>query len=102
MNEAGIELQFNFLSGEIPVQIGLLTELGTFVCSVLAPVSRDALTCTATPLACSHTLFACLHLVKDHLRLDRNQFTGEFTCEPYVGFCLVSCVDQTNEACRSL
>jgi hypothetical protein len=38
MNEAGIELQFNFFTGEIPVQIGLLTELGTFVCDVVCGV----------------------------------------------------------------
>lgn len=87
---AAIELQFNSFTGTIPTEFGLLTDLG----ELRVP---DC----AVPTCVSHRVIGAVYFVV-HLRLDVNQFTGNYSCASSVDLCLISCTDTSNEACRSL
>jgi hypothetical protein len=96
-----LELSGNSLTGTIPSQIALMSNLGEsgvvwflVVMIVLSCVFFIVLSC----------LLVIFHLI-DFLLLYNNNFTGEFTCPAFIDDCWISCdwfTDTYTEACRSL
>jgi hypothetical protein len=95
-----LDLSDNSLTGTIPSQIALLSNLGESSVVWLL-VGMIVLSCVF------FIVLSCL-LVIFHstawLDLYGNSFTGEFTCpaRPFIDECYISCDDYNNDTCRFL
>jgi hypothetical protein len=89
----------NSLTGTIPSQIALMSNLGESSVVWLLVV-MIVLSCV---FHCTLMLACHIHS-KDWLSLYDNNFTGEFTCpaHAFIDECYISCDDYNNDTCRSL
>jgi hypothetical protein len=94
---AFLSLYDNSLTGTIPSQIALLSNLGESSVVWLLVV-MIVLSCV---FHCTLMLACHIHS-KDWLDIYDNNFTGEFTCPAFLDSCYISCYDYNNDTCRSL
>ena len=91
-----LDLSSNTLSGTIPSEIGLLSNLSESCCHfLLSPICPDMYVCSC--LSCNLILNSTATLY-----LYNNNFTGNFTCPDLISDCAISCDDGYHESCRSL
>jgi hypothetical protein len=94
---AGLALSLNSLTGTIPSEIALMSNLGESRVVWLLVV-MILLSCV---FHC--TLMVACHIHStDGLYLYDNNFTGEFMCPAFIDNCEISCDDSNNNTCRSL
>jgi hypothetical protein len=92
-----LSLWGNSLTGTIPTEIALLSNLGESSV-VLLLVVMIVLSCV---FHCTLMLACHIHS-KDWLEIYDNNFTGEFTCPAFIDECYISCYYYNNDTCRSL
>jgi hypothetical protein len=94
---ASLVLSINSLTGTIPSQLALMSNLSESSVVWLLVV-MIVLSCV---VHCTLMLACHIHSTA-WLDLYGNNFTGEFTCPDFIGLCRISCDHFTNNTCRSL
>jgi hypothetical protein len=92
-----LDLSINSLTGTIPSQLALMSNL-----------SESSVVWLLVVMIMLSCVFHCTLMLACHIHstvwldLSGNNFTGEFTCPDFIDLCAISCDDFINNTCRSL
>jgi len=98
-----LRLENNTLTGRVPSEIFLLTNLGETWLATQNGVTRYHLAICHRFKTVPHYYFLQSYpFIAVELYLSDNRLTGDFTCPKNITDCRISCADPSNEECHSL